>query len=364
MTDTNSTTVPARVVVVDDSALMRRLIRSGLEDSEDIQVVGTACDTVEARLMIKELDPDVVTLDVEMPGMNGIEFLEKIMSLRPMPVIMVSTLTVAGADATLTALRIGAVDAIQKPQGREEIPEFGQRLRDKVRLARTARIRRAEPPTQGAAAPAPPSPRAAKQIDLIAIGASTGGVQAIEAVLSGLPETSPPIVITQHMPAQFTGRFAMRLNAGLRLDVAEARSGIDLRRGQVLIAPGDAHLCVDNKAGRLVTRLDDAGPISGHRPSVDILFNSVSSAVGRRALGVILTGMGRDGAAGLKAMRRAGAYCLGQSEQSCVVYGMPRVAAQMDAIDEVLDLNAIPGTISQLVGGNFLHHRPAREGVV
>ena len=352
-----------RVLIVDDSSLMRRLIRSGLERSDGIRVVGEACDTVQARQMIKQLDPDVITLDVEMPGMNGLEFLEKIMSLRPMPVVMVSTLTVAGADATLTALRIGAVDAIQKPQGREQIAHFGAVLRDKVLMASKAQIVRprtgAPPPVRPASGPVR---RPRRHVDLIAIGASTGGVQAIETVIGHLPPTLPPIVITQHMPAQFTQRFSQRLNSILPLDVAEARDGEQLGRGQVRIAPGDRHLCIDSASSGYVTRLDDAGPISGHKPSVDILFNSVSSASGRGTLGVILTGMGRDGAAGMKAMRKAGAWCIGQSERSCVVYGMPKMAAQMNALDEVLDLTEIPGTICQLVGGTSLVQRPAREG--
>lgn len=341
---------PVRAVVVDDSKLMRQIIVTALQADGNISVVGEAADTTEARGLIRQLNPDVITLDVEMPGMNGIEFLKKIMELRPMPVIMVSTLTAAGTDVSLAALHLGAVDAIQKPAGREDVARFARALRDKVVMARGARVARRGQPSPGTG-PLPPMPgdARARVPELIAIGASTGGVNALSQVLTALPARVPPILITQHMPANFTARFAARLNNALPQHVAEASDGEVLRPDQIRIAPGDRHLGVHNAAGRLTVKLDESGPISGHRPSVDVLFNSVSTAVGPRALGVILTGMGRDGAAGLRAMRNTGAYCIAQNEASCVVYGMPKAARELQAIDEELDLAQIGQRICEIL---------------
>ncbi|WP_112321097.1 protein-glutamate methylesterase/protein-glutamine glutaminase [Oceanibium sediminis] len=346
-----------RVIVVDDSRLMRRMIVAGLETDPDITVVAEAADTVEARRLIRELDPDVITLDVEMPGMNGIDFLKKIMELRPMPVVMVSTLTASGTDVTLSALEIGAVEAIAKPAGRDAVARFSQALREKVRLAHGSKVH-----PSGAAArksvvprarPAPmqrrPGPARRRRVDLIALGASTGGVNALTQVLEGLPAGTPPILVTQHMPALFAERFASRLNAILPHDVAIGGEEEILRPGQIRIAPGENHLALYRDGAVFRTRLDPSGPISGHKPSVDVLFNSVSTSVGGNALGVILTGMGRDGAAGLRAMRKAGAYCIGQNENSCVVYGMPRAARDLDAVDEELALGQIPLRICEIL---------------
>ncbi|MEM9640945.1 MAG: chemotaxis response regulator protein-glutamate methylesterase [Pseudomonadota bacterium] len=341
------------VLVVDDSRLMRRMIIAGLEAEGTIKVVGEAEDTTQARQMIKALNPDVITLDVEMPGMNGIDFLKKIMELRPMPVIMVSTLTAAGADVSLAALQIGAFDAIQKPAGREDVARFGHALREKVRLARQSRIapRTMSSTPRRAGQPQPikrtgPMPNfGGGQVELIAIGASTGGVRAVTQMLEPLPHQTPPIVITQHMPETFTSRFAERLNATLRHNVREATEGEVLAPGSVRIAPGGTHLKVERTNGRLVTTFDQSGPISGHKPSVDVLFNSVSTSAGASAIGVILTGMGRDGAAGLRTMRNAGATTFGQSEDSCVVYGMPKIAFELGAVSEELDLREIPHRI-------------------
>lgn len=336
-----------RVIVVDDSPLMLRMIASGLTRDGDIEVVACAKNPYEARELIKHHSPDLVTLDVEMPGMNGIEFLEKIMALRPMPVIMVSTLTVIGADVTLNALHIGAVDAVAKPSGREGLNIFGEELRQKARAASRATVNRWRP-SNTAACSSQPSYAAdiaplASGCKLIAIGASTGGVGAIYDLVSNLPNHVPPIVITQHMPAHFTGRFASRLNSQLNFDVAEAADGEALKAGQVRIAPGNAHLSVTRSGGKLRTTLDPAsGPISGHTPSVDVLFNSVCTSVGADAVGIILTGMGRDGAAGLRAMRNTGSMTYGQSEASCTVYGMPRIAMNLNAVVRELDIHKIP----------------------
>ncbi len=351
------------VVVVDDSSLMLKMITSGLEAEGDIVVVGQAKNPHEARDMIKIHNPDVVTLDVEMPGMNGLEFLEKIMSLRPMPVIMVSTLTTAGTDVTLNALHIGAVDAVAKPAGREGLSIFGGELRQKVRMARNARVQRWTPTSQPNAGPKniASSPVAtvgnAHGVSLIAIGASTGGVSAIFDVIQGFPRNAPPIVITQHMPARFTPRFAARLGQQFPFDVKEAEDGETIHSGQIRVAPGDRHLSVVREAGHIRTKLDGTtGPISGHIPSVDVLFNSVCSSIGSAAIGIILTGMGRDGAAGLRALRNTGAFTLGQNEASCVVYGMPKAASNLGALDAELALSQIAPRVCQ-----FLNSPNARK---
>ncbi|MFT6772889.1 MAG: two-component system chemotaxis response regulator CheB [Paracoccaceae bacterium] len=341
-------------VVVDDSLLMRMMVRDALEREGDIRVDGLARDTAEARRMIKECNPDVLTLDVEMPGMNGLEFLDKIMTLRPMPVVMVSSLTAQGADATLAALEIGAVDVAQKPSGRSEADQFGSTLREKVRMAARATPRRrvgaprpAEQFKTNALRPATPAAAAAGpwRRSLIAIGASTGGVAALSRLLSELPHDCPPIVIAQHMPESYTGRFAGRLREQLGRDVAEARDGEAIGPGSIRIAPGNLHLEVSKIGGRVVCGLRDGPAVSGHRPSVDVLFHSVAQAFGAVAVGAILTGMGRDGAIGLREMRRAGAYCIGQGPESCVVYGMPKAAQEISALDETREIDALPSRI-------------------
>lgn len=340
-------------VVVDDSLLMRMMVRDALERDGDISVAGLARDTTEARQLIKQVNPDVVTLDVEMPGMNGLEFLEKIMTLRPMPVIMVSSLTARGADATLAALEIGAVDVAQKPSGKDGAERFGQMLRDKVRMAAEAKARLRGAPSRrpvaaGGMAAAPrggPPPGGAWRRALIAIGASTGGVAALSRLLSDLPRNCPPIVIAQHMPPDYTSRFSNRLAEQLGRDVAEARDGEIIGQGAVRIAPGDYHLEIYRAGPKARLSLSHGPPVSGHRPSVDVLFRSVAKAYGADAVGVILTGMGRDGAEGLHEMRRAGAHCLGQGPESCVVYGMPKAAAEVGALNETRELSALPSRI-------------------
>lgn len=318
-----------RVLVVDDSATIRGIITRVLEADPDIEVVGQACDPIEARAAIKELNPDVLTLDVEMPKMNGIEFLEKIMRLRPMPVIMVSTLTQAGAAISIEALELGAVDCVGKP-------EFAG-LPEKVKAAARARVR-----------PAGERPRPTRRTGdyrpsnkILAVGSSTGGVEALLTVLSTFPENCPPTVITQHMPPTFTASFAARLDRLCAPTVHEATDGAPILPGHIYVAPGGAaHLEV---RGGTQPRcgLREAGPVNGHRPSVDVLFNSVAETFGRRAVGVILTGMGKDGAMGLLKMRQMGASTLGQDEASCVVYGMPKAAFELGAVERQLSLAAI-----------------------
>lgn len=330
-----------RVLVVDDSQTMRDLLGRTLVHDGDIEVVGVAADPGEARRLIKLLDPEVLTLDIEMPDMNGLAFLDRLMRLKPMPVVMVSTLTGRGASETLLALELGAVDFVEKPKTRAEVEGFGANLRDKVRAAARSnvRVRAVVPrlPIRTAAAP---------EGSLIAIGASTGGVEAIRMILSDLPADCPPIVIAQHMPAGFTARFAARLDELSALTVAEAQDGIEPRPGHGYVAPGDFHLRVERRGSAIRLRLGDDDLVSGHRPSVDVLFESVSRSAGDRAVGVILTGMGRDGARGLGSMRAAGGHTIGQSPASALVYGMPRVAFEEGSVIEQAPLEAIPGRIA------------------
>jgi two-component system, chemotaxis family, protein-glutamate methylesterase/glutaminase len=326
---------PVRVVVVDDSATMRGFIKTALERDPSIQVVGQAADALEARQAIKALNPDVITLDVEMPDMNGIEFLDKIMRLRPMPVIMVSSLTTRGGDATIRALEIGAVDCVAKPgPGHERAFE---NLPGIVKMAAGAFVR------PGGSQRPPPSPfrdssHYVHDGRLVAIGASTGGVEALISVLREFPVNCPPTVIVQHMPANFTRSLAQRLDRLCAPSVSEAFDGAELAQGQVYLAPGGhAHLEIGG-ARSLRCRLRAGEAVNGHRPSVDALFASVSKAAGEKAIGLILTGMGRDGAAGLLAMRNAGARTLGQNEASSVVYGMPKAAFECGAVERQLPL--------------------------
>lgn len=332
---------PATVLIVDDSPTMRAMIGSVLRKDSAISVVGEAASAAEARTAIKELNPDVVTLDIEMPNMNGLEFLEKIMLLRPMPVIMVSTLTQRGAEASVAALEIGAFDCVGKPAGGDRSAPFAD-LPAKVKAA-AASVRQRGAPRQAAAAPtpAPCDPHYRPSRKVIAIGASTGGVEALIQVLSRFPRNCPPTVVTQHMPSTFTRSFAERLDRLCAPDVREAIDGAPLDFGRIYLAPGgDRHLTVAN-TGTPCCRLKAGAPVNGHCPSVDELFSSVAEVAGRKAIGAILTGMGRDGAQGLLKMRMAGAITFGQNERTSVVYGMPRVAFEIGAVEKQLPLEAI-----------------------
>jgi two-component system chemotaxis response regulator CheB len=336
-----------KVLVVDDSALIREVLTRMLTRDGDILVVGTATDPIEAREKIKQLNPDVVTLDIEMPNMNGLQFLDKLMRLRPTPVVMVSTLTKKGASETLLALELGAVDFVAKPGADLEggIETFGAGLRDKIRAAAKSDVRgrsagRAEPPKAALRTAAGPGGA------VIAIGASTGGVEAIRTVLTQMPADCPPIVIAQHMPPGFTGRFAARLDELCDLKVAEAEDRMVLQPGHAYVARGDYHLRLERSSGQLKCKLSQDELASGHRPSVDVLFESVAKCVGPLAVGVILTGMGRDGARGLKLMRDAGAFTIGQSQASALVYGMPRVAFEEGAVMEQAPVEAIAGRLA------------------
>lgn len=322
-----------RVLIVDDSALIREVLSRTLGRDGDIIVVGTAEDPIDARAKIRALNPDVVTLDIEMPNMNGLAFLDKLMRLHPLPVVMVSTLTTKGASETLLALELGAVDFVAKPTTdlAGGLEAFGANLREKVRAAATSDVRgKAQKPAPGQKLRTAAAPGGA----LIAIGASTGGVEAIRVVLGDMPPDCPPVVIAQHMPAGFTTRFAARLDELSELTVVEAEDRLPLLPGHAYVARGDFHLRVERSSGQLKCRLAQDELTSGHRPSVDVLFESVARAVGSMAVGAILTGMGRDGARGLKLMREAGAYTVGQSQSSALVYGMPRVAFEEGAVVE------------------------------
>lgn len=352
-----------RVVVVDDSALVRSILKAVIDAQPDMCCVGTAIDPYMAREMIRELNPDVITLDVEMPRMDGLDFLEKIMRLRPMPVLMVSTLTERGAETTLRALELGAVDFVAKPRLglAQGLQEMATEITDKLRVAARARIAR-----RPAAVPVPPSsapiaagsgavpggqaplvkpvPVSFSRVStekIIAIGSSTGGTEALREVLMGLPPDCPAVLITQHMPPGFTRSFADRLNAVCRMHVKEAEQGERVLPGHAYVAPGGQHLAVKRSGANYVVEIGDEPPVNRHKPSVDVLFRSVAQHVGRNAIGVMLTGMGRDGADAMRVMRDAGAYNIAQDEASCVVYGMPREAVAAGAVDEVLPLSRI-----------------------
>lgn len=327
-----------RVLVVDDSATMRGMLRVMLSADEGIEVVGEAADAIEARGLIKSLNPDVVTLDIEMPGMNGIDFLEKIMALRPMPVVIVSSMTERGAAATVRALEAGAFECFPKPTSIAAI-------RSDTSLARIVRAAAGSGARQARPEPRATAPRVAEALKgggtkLIAIGASTGGVESLLELLSGFPRDCPPTVIVQHMPALFTKGFAERLDRFSAPNVSEARSGTILKPGHVHLAPGgEQHMEIVGAAAPRI-RLFEGPTVSGHRPSVDVMFRSVAR-LGVPAVGVLLTGMGADGAAGLLEMRKAGAHTIGQDEATCVVYGMPAVAFDMGAVESQLPLPRI-----------------------
>lgn len=339
-----------RVLVVDDSALMRGLLTEMINSAADMEVVGAAPDAPTAREMIKALNPDVLTLDVQMPKMDGLEFLERLMRLRPMPVVMVSSFTRAGSDTTLRALELGAIDFIGKPRadGGKTMDEYAEDLVEKIRAAKGARLRKQMTGTASSTPVAPAahgasisSARVPANAKIIFVGASTGGTEAIKEFLLGIPADAPPVLIVQHMPESFTASFARRLDGLCAPTVIEAQGGEKVEPGKVYIAPGHSHLQIKRTPAGLVTELLATPPVNRHRPSVDVLFDSAASVVGRQAIGVILTGMGKDGAQGLLRMRQAGARTFGQDEASCVVYGMPREAFLIGAVEEQCPLDEI-----------------------
>jgi len=336
--------IPVRVLVIDDSATMRKLIAYALNGAPGIEVVGEAPDPTEAFRLVDTLDPDVITLDVEMPKMNGLDFLRRVMKHRPRPVIMVSTLTTNGAAATIEALMNGAFDCVGKPSLQDD-RTFSE-LIEKVRAAgESRRSRPGRSPAEHAAQP-PAAPAAGHSFRaterIVAIGASTGGVEALITVLAGFPADCPPTVITQHMPANFTKSFSERLDRMCKPTVTEAIDRELLAKGRVYIAPGGQfHLEIIKRGDGFESRLREGDPVSGHRPAVDMLMSSVAKAAGRSAVGVILTGMGKDGAQGLLQMRQAGARTIGQNEASSLIYGMPRVAFEVGAVEKQVHLTRI-----------------------
>lgn len=349
-----------RVVVVDDSALVRSLLTEIINRERDMECIGAAADPLVAREMIRSLDPDVITLDIEMPRMDGIDFLGKLMRLRPMPVVMVSTLTERGAEATLKALELGAVDFVAKPKigVAGGLRELGADITDKIRTAARAKVRKLSAPapaaaTQpGALAPAVRPPSALGRLStekIIFIGASTGGTEATKEVLLGLPPDCPAVVITQHMPPGFTTSYAARLDGLARIRVKEARDGERILPGHAYIAPGGLHLSVERSGANYLARVQDGDPVNRHKPSVEVLFKSAARTVGPNALGIMLTGMGADGAKAMREMRDAGSYNICQDEASCIVFGMPREAIAAGAAHEVLPLSRIaPALLERL----------------
>ena len=367
-----------RVLIVDDSSLVRQMLTDILNEAPDIEVVGVASDPLFARERIKALNPDVLTLDVEMPRMDGLTFLSNLMRLRPMPVIMVSSLTERGAQTTLRALELGAIDFVSKPKAdlSGTLRDFSEEICSKVRTAAHARVRaRAEqpapspiavPPKYSADAVLPSSapPRRLHTTErIIAIGASTGGTEAIKVVLQSLPADGPAVVIAQHIPAAFSGAFTQRMDSISAMSVCEPRDGQQIVPGHVYIAPGDQHLMVDRDGARYLCRLSTGPHVNRHRPSVDVLFRSVAQNAGHNAVGAILTGMGDDGARGLKEMLDAGARTVAQDEASSVVWGMPGAAVKHGGVMEVQPLERIAEAILRLAaGGSDLVDPAARMG--
>lgn len=356
-----------RVIVVDDSALVRSLLAEIINRQRDMECIGTANDPLVAREMIREMNPDVITLDVEMPRMDGIDFLGRLMRLRPMPVVMISTLTERGAEVTMKALELGAVDFVAKPRVglASGLNELAAQIVDKIRVAAVARVHRVAAPafagSAGAPAPAPSSVLLGRLSTekIIAIGASTGGTEAIREVLVQMPPDSPAIVITQHMPPGFTTSFAARLNTLCQITVKEAANGERILPGHAYIAPGGMQFHITRSGANYVAVVDDGPPVNRHKPSVEVLFKSVAAVAGRNAFGVMLTGMGGDGAVAMREMRDAGSYNYVQDEASCIVFGMPREAIAHGAADEVLPLNQIAGALVTRLRSatDRLHHR-------
>jgi len=353
-----------KVLIIDDSALIRSVLSEIIGQQSDMEVVGVAPDPLVARELIKQTNPDVLTLDVEMPRMDGLDFLEKLMRLRPMPVIMVSSLTERGSEITMRALELGAVDFVTKPKLsiQSGMLEYSELITDKIRAASKARVKSraahatAENTQKSGVLPLMKNPLMSSE-KLIIIGASTGGTEAIKNFLTQMPSDCPGILITQHMPEGFTRSFAKRLDGLCKISVNEAVGGERVLPGHAYIAPGHSHLLLARSGANYVTQLDTGEPVNRHRPSVDVLFKSAAIHAGKNAVGVILTGMGKDGAAGMLEMKNAGAYNFAQDEASCVVFGMPREAIAIGAVNEIGPLDELPTKVLQyltLHGGRAL----------
>ncbi len=341
-----------KVLIVDDSALIRSVMREIVGSQPDMEVVGVAPDPIAARDLIKKTNPDVITLDVEMPKMDGLDFLEKLMRLRPTPVVMVSSLTERGSEITLRALELGAIDFVTKPKLsiQSGMREYAEMIAEKIRTAAAAKLK--PPPSRvplpeaegGETLPELKNPLASSE-KLIMIGASTGGTAAIRDFLLQMPSDCPGIMITQHMPEGFTRSFARRLDETCVIAVREAANGERILPGCAYIAPGGWHMALARSGSDYVVRLDQTPPVNRHRPSVDVLFHSAAKHAGKNAVGVIMTGMGKDGAAGMLAMKKAGGYNLAQDEASCVVFGMPREAIAVGAVHETNPLHELPARV-------------------
>ena len=347
-----------KVLVVDDSAIVRKILTDAISAEADLEVVGTAPDPFVARDKILALKPDVLTLDIEMPRMDGLTFLKKLMQYHPLPTIVISSLGQASCQATLDALRFGAVEVLAKPGGPYSVGELQLTLANKIRAAANARVRRSvsgESQTRVEVSPSPAVSASPFRSDVvIAIGASTGGTEALTEVLTKLPANTPGIVITQHIPPVFSLAFANRLNQLCALEVKEATDGDVLLPGRALIAPGNFHMVLRRSGSTLRVQVKDGPQVCYQRPSVDVMFASVAETCGPNAIGAILTGMGADGAQGLLRMKKAGAFTLAQDEESCVVFGMPREAIRAGAVDQTLSLSQIPQAILQAASGSKL----------
>ena len=337
------------VLVVDDSPLMRHLITQMLNSSPDITVVGDAEDAMVARNKIKELNPDVITLDIEMPGMDGLSFLEKLMQLRPTPVVMVSSLTTKNARHTMRALEIGAVEVVCKPnvESSTALEDYAEMLADKVIAASKVKFTAPEVKVEIEAKPLVDDLISKSTRKIIAIGSSTGGTVAVESVLVKMPSNCPPIVITQHIPPGFSKAFADRVNEIAAINVREAQDGDEVLAGTALVAPGDQHLLIKERDGRYFCALKDSEPVSRHKPSVDVLFDSVAKSCHGKALGIILTGMGSDGAEGMKKMHDVGNQTVAQDEASSMVWGMPKKAIDAGGVDRIIGISHVPEEIIQ-----------------
>jgi two-component system, chemotaxis family, protein-glutamate methylesterase/glutaminase len=339
-----------KVLIVDDSAVVRQSLSAGLSKEADIEVVGTAVDPFVARDKIIALEPDVITLDLEMPRMDGLTFLARLMKYHPIPVVVVSSLTPAGSQNALRAIDLGAIDVVCKPNSAHSASEVMEVLADKIRGAAAAKVQLAARPPQVR----PPAPAGGTRVmetthKILAIGASTGGTVALHEVLSALPADIPGTVIVQHMPEHFTSAFAKRLNDCCPMEVREARDGDAVVPGLALLAPGNYHMVLNRSGARYLVNLKQGPPVHHQRPSVDVLFHSVARQAGGNAVGVILTGMGADGAAGMLAMRQAGAHTIAQDEKSCVVFGMPKEAIRLQAAEQIASLTNIPAAIVSLL---------------
>lgn len=339
-----------KVVVVDDSAIVRKIFTEELSKEPDIQVVGAAPDPYIARDKILQLKPDVITLDIEMPRMDGLTFLKKLMKHYPLPVIIVSSLTPKGSTLALEAMEAGAIEVIAKPGGSYSVGEMGAQLADKIRAASRARpIRRLDSSSSVTQAEIRSKALSETTNKIISIGASTGGTEALREVLTSMPANAPGIVVVQHMPANFTKAFAERLNGLCRITVKEAQNNDSVVPGSCLIAPGNYHMLLHRSGARYYVQVKTGPMVHHQRPAVDVLFNSTAQYAGANAVGVILTGMGADGAAGIKKMKEAGARTIAQDEQSCVVFGMPKEAIKTGAVDRVTPLNRVAQTILDML---------------